>query len=269
MRWSRSATMAKGTRSGCASVLAITPVLSEALIFEATTAVLAVACNAIGLQQGSMIGQRFGRLVVQAEAGRSKNGDVVLICECECGGAKHVTRSHLRRGHVRSCGCLRHGESKSRSPEYVCWTAIKQRCTDPNRACFKNYGERGITVCERWANSFTAFLQDMGRKPTPRHVIDRYPDGNGNYEPGNCRWATYSQSNRNRRPLKTRGGSGTGLKGVQQCSRRSWTARICHHGEHFYIGRFPTPEAAHAAYCEAAKRLHGEFFCDGKDREAA
>lgn len=81
---------------------------------------------------------------------------------------------------------------------YQCWAKMRQRCYNKNLKSYKNYGGRGITVCERWNNSFLAFLEDMGYKPTDNHELDRI-DNNGNYEPSNCRWVTHTENNRNKR----------------------------------------------------------------------
>jgi len=82
---------------------------------------------------------------------------------------------------------------------YAIWKGIKKRCYSPKCNNYESYGGRGIRVCERWLNSFEAFRDDMGERPTPRHQLDRFPDNNGNYEPGNCRWATRTQNGRNTR----------------------------------------------------------------------
>lgn len=86
----------------------------------------------------------------------------------------------------------------SKTRVYKCWMGMIARCEKPKTHKYRLYGGRGIQVCERWRSSFVTFLEDMGEPPTPRHTIDRYPNPSGNYEPGNCRWATYTEQNRNR-----------------------------------------------------------------------
>lgn len=95
-----------------------------------------------------------------------------------------------------------HGAAKrgsQRRSEYIAWDKMKQRCNNPNTSNYKNYGARGVKVCDRWSESFKNFIADMGEKPSPNHSLDRFPDVNGNYEPSNCRWATYKEQQRNRR----------------------------------------------------------------------
>lgn len=85
-----------------------------------------------------------------------------------------------------------------KTKEYISWDRMKQRCHNPKDVSYYKYGAKGIEVCDRWRNSFTAFLKDMGTAPSPNHTIDRFPNKTGNYEPGNCRWATPIEQQRNR-----------------------------------------------------------------------
>lgn len=149
----------------------------------------------------NLLGQRFGRLLILHAAARV--GDrTAWICLCDCGVIKIVTTKALRVGSTHSCGCMRmqHGQSartgKPPSPSYQSWTAMIQRCRNPNAAGYRNYGGRGITICKRWL-SFPDFFADMGARPKDTE-LDRI-NNDGNYEPGNCRWATPAIQGSNRR----------------------------------------------------------------------
>jgi hypothetical protein len=139
---------------------------------------------------------------------------VAWYCKCDCGSNSIARGPALRFGTVRSCGCLqkdtvtqrnlKHGNNYrvkgSPSSEYTTWCGMHQRCRDPKSTSFKNYGGRGISVCTRWLD-FRNFLDDMGKKPSIKHTIDR-KNNDGNYEPTNCYWATRIEQQKNKRGPK-------------------------------------------------------------------
>lgn len=150
------------------------------------------------------IGERFGRLIVEALV--IVDGLTFVECLCDCGRKRLVKgRSRLTRATTPSCGCARsiskvkHGRSESRL--YRIWAAMRARCRNKRNSAYRYYGARGIRVCERWDLSFEAFLADMGEPPTDRHSIDRI-NNDGNYEPGNCRWVTQNIQTQNSRHAK-------------------------------------------------------------------
>jgi hypothetical protein len=159
----------------------------------------------MGQKAANMIGEKYGKLtIISRDYNVFDKKNSWWKCECECGIVKSYSRKDLikKKGGVKSCGCSQH-ESKlkyrsSNSIEYECWQGMKSRCYNKNRPGYKNYGGRGIIICDRWLNSFDNFFEDMGAKPYPEASIERI-DNDGNYEPLNCKWGSKKEQNRNRR----------------------------------------------------------------------
>ena len=152
-------------------------------------------------------GQVFGRLTVFDGPLRDKFGEKTWVCRCTCGNTCTVRSRKLRVGLQKSCGCLRaenignrsrtHGESNT--PEYRSYRAMLRRCLDPRHRAYPWYGARGIKVCQQWQEDFTTFLRDLGPRPEG-YTLDRI-DADRDYEPSNCRWASWSvQATNKRRP---------------------------------------------------------------------
>lgn len=164
-------------------------------------------------------GMVFGRLTVLGLLPERCNGKLIWLCRCECGTDCTATGEHLKNGNTKSCGCLcremalakqplasrasikaltKHGQSRvgRKSFEYSVWANMLTRCSNAKVSSYKDYGGRGITVCERWKD-FQNFFADMGKCPEGRS-IDRV-NNDGNYEPGNCRWATQKEQASNKR----------------------------------------------------------------------
>lgn len=157
-----------------------------------------------------LTGQKFGRLTVESQNPvRTLDGKIRWNCVCDCGNRSTVVGSSLIKGLTSSCGCY-HKERVSEvgksnivhgmtsAPEFEAWCSMIQRCTNQSHKAYSYYGGRGITVCERWLNSFEAFYEDMGPRPSPEHSIDREENNKGYYK-DNCRWATLIEQNNNRR----------------------------------------------------------------------
>lgn len=172
------------------------------------------------------IGDRYGRLVVQAAGEMTARGRV-WECLCDCGGRVAVLSAKLNSGHTQSCGCLRHevlvarntkhGHGSARkgvSATYTSWQAMQARCYNPTSPSYRNYGGRGIKVCRRW-HLFENFLADMGERPAGM-TLER-KDSNKAYSPSNCLWADKETQSNNRRDVIIYSYAGRAMSLAQWC----------------------------------------------------
>lgn len=160
----------------------------------------------------NLSGHKFNSLHVLKRI-ENKGKCVQWLCRCECGNKTITTTTHLITGHTKSCGCLKiatvvtrsfkhgHKTRANTSREYQSWSGAKARCFRTSHRRYKDWGGRGITMCPDWANSFDAFFTYMGPCPAGKS-LDRFPNNNGNYEPGNVRWASPTEQTNNQRPRK-------------------------------------------------------------------
>lgn len=167
-------------------------------------------CVEVNSEYKDITGVRYGRLTaLRVSNSRGKQNQIKWICLCECGKEVEVSGHALRSKHTKSCGCLfmdvareqaiKIGHANKYVPdkykkEHAIWMGIRKRCLHPNG----RYRKKGILMCERWADSFMSFIEDMGPMPGDNYQIDRI-DYKGNYKPSNCRWVTNKEQQRNRR----------------------------------------------------------------------
>jgi hypothetical protein len=155
-----------------------------------------------------LTGKRIGCLVVVRQHPERRLRKVQWVCRCDCGGERLVVSSELQKQKVTRCVACRQRQLEgndynrqhglTNSSTYKSWRSMKDRCTRASHHAWDNYGGRGIQVCQRWLNSFEAFLADVGERPSLELSLDRI-DNDGHYEPGNVRWATALQQRHNQR----------------------------------------------------------------------
>lgn len=194
-------------------------------------------------------GQRFGRLVVEAPARIDRWAQVIWLCRCDCGGQIEARGKHLWSGGTKSCGCfrrehssfmnLRHGHARSGrvTRTHQSWNSMVGRCTNPRDGRYRDYGGRGIKVCDRWM-VFEEFLKDMGERP-PGLTLER-KDNNAGYSPENCKWATRKEQANNTRRNRVLEFCGERLSVAQ------WSERLSLNPENVYIrlkNGWSTPDA--------------------------
>lgn len=153
-------------------------------------------------------GQKFGRLTVLKHTHSNSDKKCCWDCVCECGNMTNVSGKSLRNGNTKSCGCLgreiriksntTHGYcTGGKTSEYQIWRSIKERCLNSKNKKYSDYGGRGIIICDRWKDSFQNFIDDMGVRHNKNLSIDRI-NNNGNYDPTNCKWATWIEQQNNK-----------------------------------------------------------------------
>ena len=165
-------------------------------------------------QRIDLTGHKFGRLTVIKFAGKAKDRHSLWLCLCECGNKKVIHGRSIKSGLTQSCGCLNYDKLMERNIKhngcgtrvYTIWKNMKERCLNDNHPRFNDYGGRGIKISNEWINSFATFREwSLKNGYSVSLTLDR-KNNNGDYEPANCRWATYKEQNNNRRNSVTQSG---------------------------------------------------------------
>ena len=186
-----------------------------------------------------LTGRKVGRLLVLAFHETKRMGDGksyrFWLCRCDCGTRAVIATSALAHKSTLSCGCLQRERTslangthfQTNTVEFWVWERMRRRCTDHKSADYKNYGERGIKVCERWSD-FQNFLSDMGMRPSPNHSIERKDNSKG-YAPDNCEWATRQQQQRNKRTNRVMAFDGRSLTVAEWAELLGVRQNVLHH----------------------------------------
>jgi len=147
----------------------------------------------------NLIGKTFGRVTVISISHHRQGASICWNVSCKCGKKRVISSRDLTSYKRKGCGAC----EDSKHPLYGTWAGIKSRCLDVNSSAYKDYGARGISICDRWKEDFLDFVADVGEKPAWYYTLDRI-NNDGNYEPGNCRWATATEQACNKRDAKQR-----------------------------------------------------------------
>lgn len=206
-------------------------------------------------------GLKKGRLTaLEITMRKSSNGDYIWKFLCDCGNEFETTIGRFNHGQTKSCGCIvkegvpkTHGKTKT--SEYKTWAKMKERCYNKSDASYKNYGAKGITMCDRWLDDFQNFFDDMGKKPDPNYSIERIDGGKG-YSPDNCKWASKFVQSRHRNSSV----GASKYKGVcWEESSKKWIAAISVGKIRARkIGRYKNEDDAAAAYNLALDMIFGD-----------
>lgn len=204
--------------------------------------------------------QRYGSLIVIKRAPNNKENKAMWLCECDCGNTVVVPASQLANGQKYSCGCLYKGKPilyrrTHKNKLYNQWSGMIYRCTHESASHYERYGERGVSVCKEWIDSFESFADwSIANGYSDTLEIDRI-DNNGNYSPDNCRWVSHMENSRNRNTRKT---SKSGVAGVMfREDIQKWRVSIGVNYKRINIGNFDSFDDAVAARKKAEQEYWG------------